>query len=123
MIIDELVNYETINLLEKYSNDKKPITIRTWGKVEEQQERLKKLGILELLEKKGIEFKFASKYDFAWATVEICIDDFDTNMLILEYAIKAKSLIHPNEKTNLEIKASTIQSMIADSLNTSFDTK
>jgi hypothetical protein len=95
LIIDGQINHGVINLIEQYHQQWKSITIWTWWDLKDQRQLLDQLWIIAILQEKNISHTLASKYDYAWASVEISIDDFDQNRLIVNNAIKSQTHIDP----------------------------
>lgn len=95
LIVNDTINHGAIDLLEQYHKHWKSIIIWTGWDLQEQQQKLEELWIVKLLAENNIPYKLVSKYDYAGASVEIAIDDFDQNRLIVNNAIKSQTHIDP----------------------------
>lgn len=73
-----------VKLLQDYESQGKSITIRTGGDVKKKEAYLRSLGITRPI---------VSKYDFAWVTAEIVLDDTDSSAFILQSKILAETYI------------------------------
>lgn len=73
-----------VDLLKKYETEGKDIYIWTGGDVQKKAAYLKSLWITRPM---------VNKYDYAWATAEIVIDDTDQNTFILQSKILPETYI------------------------------
>ncbi len=81
---DEQLNQEVVQVLRKYEQDGKTITIWTGGDVEKYQ---------QLLLEAGLDWKIVSKYDFSGKRTELVIDDLDKAGFMRLYGIVPEKFI------------------------------
>ncbi len=77
-------NQHVLDLIKKYQQEGKKITIFTLGNIKIKQ---------ALLDASNINLKVESKIDYKWATVEIVIDDENEEKLYMNAKIKAENHI------------------------------
>lgn len=84
LLVGGKINQKTFEILEKFANEGKPVTLWTGGNLELARKQLLQNGII---------WKLVSKYDFEKAYVEIVIDDEPQNKFEEKYQIKAEAFI------------------------------
>lgn len=77
-----------VELLKKYESEWKEIILWTWWDVQQKEAYLRSLWIRRPVK---------SKYDYAWATAEIVVDDTDQNAFIAQSKIYPETYIDTRE--------------------------
>ncbi len=83
-----VINAKVLDFPKKQESMGKKITLWTWWwEINEKQ---------RLLQNAWITLPVVSKYDYAWATAEIMVDDLDEGILAYQYKLKSEKYINVN---------------------------